>query len=109
MVSTCDLRTYQSHQRNIVRHFAPHLTNEQLTRQENFYLMICIVRVLFVFALPTICVVYLVSWFIKTPIFFLIIVISIIHLLVALVSIYWFLSLLTRKKHNKLHNKNNAI
>ncbi|TYZ64747.1 hypothetical protein PybrP1_004290 [[Pythium] brassicae (nom. inval.)] len=46
------------HQRAIVRHFAPHLSDSSLTKQERVYFWFCLVRVALALALPALALSY---------------------------------------------------
>ena len=76
---------YMAHQRKIVRRFAPHLTNDELQRQERSRIFICLVRVLLVLAIPTTAVVYLLPWFVESPAFMVVAFLCLIEMVIALV------------------------
>ncbi|GLE08442.1 hypothetical protein PINS_up019625 [Pythium insidiosum] len=80
---TTDLQEYHAHQRKIVRHFAPHMSNEALAKQERVYLLVGLARLVVVFALPSAVVLSLHTWFIKTPVFVLVVLVCIVELVMA--------------------------
>ncbi|KAE9006762.1 hypothetical protein PR003_g16607 [Phytophthora rubi] len=74
----------QAHRRKIVRHFAPHLSNEALTRQERRYFALGLVRVLLVFVVPS-CIVFCTrDWFVDTIVFLVVALVCLVELALAL-------------------------
>ncbi|KAJ0412562.1 hypothetical protein ATCC90586_006929 [Pythium insidiosum] len=84
---TTDLHEYHAHQRKIVRHFAPHMSNEALAKQERVYLLIGLAQLVVVFALPSAAVLSLHDWFVKTPVFVLIVLVCLVELVMAFIEV----------------------
>lgn len=82
-----DMEEYQAHQRNIVRHFAPHLSNSVLKVQERVYFALCLARIVLVLVLPSCAVFYLHDSFIETPVFALVCVACVIELVLTMVRV----------------------
>ncbi|KAF1331222.1 hypothetical protein FI667_g4551, partial [Globisporangium splendens] len=82
--TTVDMEEYQAHQRSIVRHFAPHLSNAALTLQERRYFALSLVRLALVFALPSCAVFYHHDSFLVTPVFAIVVVVCVIELVLAM-------------------------
>ncbi|RLN51506.1 hypothetical protein BBJ29_002254 [Phytophthora kernoviae] len=75
----------QAHRRNIVRHFAPHLSDEALTTQERRYFALSLARVLLVFVVPS-CIVFCTrDWFVDTFVFLIVAFVCIVELAMALI------------------------
>lgn len=75
----------QAHRRKIVRHFAPHLSNEALTTQEHRYFALGLARVLLVFVVPS-CIVFCTrDWFVDTIVFLVVTFVCLVELALTLV------------------------
>ncbi|OWZ21930.1 hypothetical protein PHMEG_0003454 [Phytophthora megakarya] len=73
-----------AHKRKIVRHFAPHLSDEKLTTQERRYFALGLARVLLVFVVPS-CVVFSTrAWFVDTIVFLLVALACLVEMALAL-------------------------
>lgn len=81
-----DMREYQAHQRKIVRHFAPHLSNAALATQERSYFALAVARVLLVFLVPATAMLLVHGSFMKTPVFVLLAVLCVVEICLAMVS-----------------------
>ncbi|KAG7386189.1 hypothetical protein PHYPSEUDO_000510 [Phytophthora pseudosyringae] len=78
----------QAHKRKIVRHFAPHLSNEALTIQERRYFALGLARVLLVFVVPS-CIVFCTrDWFVDTVVFLVVAFVCLVELALALYRYY---------------------
>lgn len=75
-----------AHKRQIVRSFAPHLSNPALARQERFYFALGLAHVLLVFVLPACAVFYARDWAIRAVSAVVAMVVTAVELFVALVS-----------------------
>lgn len=81
-----DMREYQAHQRKIVRHFAPHLSNAALATQERSYFALAVARVLLVFLVPATAMLLVHGSFMKTPAFVLLALLCVVEIGLAMVS-----------------------
>lgn len=81
-----DMREYQAHQRKIVRHFAPHMSNVALATQERSYFALAVARVLLVFLVPATAMLLVHGSFMKTPAFVLLTLLCVVEICLALVS-----------------------
>ncbi|EGZ17869.1 hypothetical protein PHYSODRAFT_503410 [Phytophthora sojae] len=78
----------QAHRRKIVRHFAPHLSNEALTTQEHRYFALGLARVLLVFVVPS-CIVFCTrDWFVDTIVFLVVTFVCLVELALTLYRYY---------------------
>lgn len=85
--TTVDMEEYQAHQRKVVRHFAPHLSNAALASQERRYFALSVARLALVFGLPSCALFYLHDSSIATSVFAVVSVVCVIELAMAMVRL----------------------
>lgn len=73
------------HQRAIVRHFAPHLSDSALAKQERIYFCLCLMRVVLALALPAFALSFRRDAIFETPVLSLMGVVAAVEIVRAVV------------------------
>ncbi|KAG7398047.1 hypothetical protein PHYBOEH_011778 [Phytophthora boehmeriae] len=75
---------HDAHKRNIVKHFAPHLSDEALKTQERRYFALGLARVLLVFVVPSLVIFCTRDWFVDTFVFLVVAFVCFVEVAMAL-------------------------